>query len=1009
LSNFKPILLLFCCFCLFAISWAQPNSFNSYSIKTLTPDDGLSQGSNYFRFEDSKGFMWITANDAVNRYDGSFVKVYNLNRYFKKCPNLQQGYGFAEDDNSNIYIGSVRGLYIYNRNTDKFTLQKIYSNTTDEIAMPFGFNNGKVWCFNKNYEIATYNIVTAKVEYVTKLPIAPLSSVHIYDLEGNIFYYRWPFFDKNNTIWFVGKTEIVKFNSKTKEASIINSLQANKPIYFSSFYDSISNDLLLGTNNGLIIYNTNTAQQKQIKTIEGIGLKEILAVSGNKNITVFRESGRLLILNKQTGVYFKMPNPVDRATKLFAFGFDKANRLWMCDDGAGQVIYNFSPPLLPKFPEANTATAQVEKFGVAGFAEFSNGNMIIPNSYFFYKDKNIFEHNDYGNYFKNFTGLRTETDRIRKGIWVSDLTYVNHKLNIFFATDIKSPILKYSINETDKLGSLQQIKVLDDSRLLASFSDGLYWLQNQAAVKVQNQPYKNPFTINKISNNKCAISYLNNDMWLAAFTNTDEIRFVQKILPGIQSFYLQQDTVHNQYWVGTNKGVYLLDKNFKEIRLFDANNGLTGTYIYGLLLDDEGNAWCSHQRGLSSINIKTFQIVNYNKSDGIQDWDFNNRAFYKSTNGTLYFGGINGFNYFKPPLKPFVFYKPQIYVDEILVNDQSYFIDTNANLIQQLNLSYKQNNISIKALVNDLGNENKSQLIYRIKEKDSKWNYLSPPNLITFNSLAPGNYTVQMGIYDKFTGKETVQKTILIKLSAPFYFEVWFWVLSAILITAFFFWLYNRRKLAQQKTAFQQQIALEQQRNKITADLHDDIGASLSSLQLNSAVANQLVNKDAKLAKQVLDKIETQAKNIADKIGDIIWSMKPGKDEFMTISSRIKNFANDILGATNINYTMQIDKKADTEIKDIGCRKNIVLITKEALNNAVKYSGAANITIKLKIENHKILLSITDDGVGFIVNGTTGNGIANMKKRTEELNGIFSLTTEEKKGTAINCKIPLTQ
>ena len=124
-------------------------------------------------------------------------------------------------------------------------------------------------------------------------------------------------------------------------------------------------------------------------------------------------------------------------------------------------------------------------------------------------------------------------------------------------------------------------------------------------------------------------------------------------------------------------------------------------------------------------------------------------------------------------------------------------------------------------------------------------------------------------------------------------------------------------------------------------------------------------------------------------------------------SSRIKNFANDILSATNINYSIQIDKQADTAIKDIGCRKNIVLITKEALNNAVKYSKAGFIAIDLKIENQSIKLSICDDGVGFTANGITGNGLANMKRRTEELNGVFSLKTQENAGTVISCVIPL--
>ena len=107
--------------------------------------------------------MWLTGNDALNRYDGKMVKVYNLDKYFLHCPNLQQGYGFAEDDESNIYIGSTRGLYIYLRSQDKFALQKIFN---DAVAMPFAFKDGKIWCFNLKYQLATYDVKTKEVHYI---------------------------------------------------------------------------------------------------------------------------------------------------------------------------------------------------------------------------------------------------------------------------------------------------------------------------------------------------------------------------------------------------------------------------------------------------------------------------------------------------------------------------------------------------------------------------------------------------------------------------------------------------------------------------------------------------------------------------------------------------------------------------------------------------------------------------------------------------------------------------
>jgi signal transduction histidine kinase len=426
------------------------------------------------------------------------------------------------------------------------------------------------------------------------------------------------------------------------------------------------------------------------------------------------------------------------------------------------------------------------------------------------------------------------------------------------------------------------------------------------------------------------------------------------------------------------------------------------------LLDNEGNVWCSHQRGLSSIQNPSFKIINYDKNDGIQDWDFNNRSFYKATDGTLFFGGVSGFNYFKPPLVSNTFYKPQVYIDEILINGKSYSDKVGHDFLKQIKLSFSENNISIKAIIKDLVNAKTKQLIYRIKENNLEWKYLPNNSQIIFNSMAPGSYTLQLGYYDKYTLETKFQKSLMITIGAPFYYKTWFIALVAMLLTLIIFGFYNQRKLRIQKAMFQQQMALERQRQKFIEDLHDDIGASLSSLQINSSVANRLIENDLGKAKIVLDKIEQQSKNLGERIGDFIWSLKPGFEEFIGISGRIKNFAYEILGNTNIDYDIDIDNNIDNLLKDFSSRKNILFITKEAINNAVKYSGAKKISISLQIlSQSQGVLIINDDGKGFIVNAVNGNGLRNMQKRAQEIKADFRVNSIENRGTEISLRFKI--
>ena len=980
-------------------------SLPEYTIRHLSQDDGLSQGSNYFRYEDNAGFMWIAANDAINRYDGSRVKVYNLSRYFKNCPPLQEAYGFAGDKSNNIYIGSISGLYIYHRNTDRFTLSKVFTGKDDNLVMSFGFKDSCVWCFNKEYKVAAYNVYTGITRIVAQIPLAALPSVHKYDLADPNFYDRWPFIDHNNTAWFMSRNHV--FTLDIKSAAVHEIKLSGCQTFFCSFYDSLTQQVLIGTERGLLSYDIDTHSQQLTTHIGNQQLAAVTAVCCNNQVLFMCSGEDLVIAGKQNNMMDGAIRKLHKSNGIYDFGTDKTGSIWFCEDGFGQTIYDFTPLLIPRLPsDGNNTTFHHSYKGVSQFAELANGDIVIHRNGILTHQSGVLRPLRFPENLKQPIFFVTETDPFRKGVWFLFDEQEHMNLSFWSKDNHIKQVYKARIDDTQ--GSCQDLKILPDGRLLFAFTSGLYWFSGTQFEKVPHQLYRHPFVINLLSGNRCAVSYLNNDMWLIQPDNKKGIIFRQRILPGVQSFYLLEDSGRHAYWVGTNKGIYLLDSGFRTLKVFDANNGLAGTFIYGLLLDNNGNAWCSHQHGLSSIDARNFRIINYDKSDGIQDWDYNNRSCYKASDGTLYFGGVNGFNFFKPPLLPHNSYHPEVYVDEILVNNTIWRPDTSANLIQRLSLTHRQNNISIRAAIKDLAQGHVRRIIYRICETDTAWKQLPANSMFSFNNLAPGSYTLQLGVSDKFSTLPVCQKTISLIIATPYYQKRWFIVLITILCSLFLFLLYLQIRHNRHKAQLRQQHALEQERHKIIADLHDDIGASLSSLQVNSVVAQQLLHQQPERAYQVLEKIAAQSKTLSGKISDMIWSMKPGKDEFMALSSRIKNFAHDILGDTNIHYLINVDKKADTEITDMSIRRNVVLIIKEAINNVVKYSAASMLDVNITIKSQCLQLSITDNGSGFDIHDTTsGNGLANMKKRAHDINGNFTIVSVIGKGTTITVDIPL--
>lgn len=998
LRMFLKIKLLL--FLIFLCASLDPHAqnFNNYKVEIVSQDDGLSQGSNYFRFEDSRGFMWLTGNDALNRYDGSSIKVYNLDRYFKTCPRLLQGYGFAEDG-KNLYVGSTRGLYKYDYDLDAFTLIDLYHNfSNNKTAMPFGFANGKIWCFNEEWKIVSYEVKTRKVKLEFEVPLPQINSVHVYNMEDDYFYNRMPFFVRDGSICFIGKENIVVYNFTSKTFRFPFGVNGNGTKFLSAAYHKKRDKVFLGTiGDGIIVFEQDFQHHNQYergKTVSSMTLYNDYVFSKLEE----NENRRIVVFDNQ----FRLITYFDKYPTGNFFGFDKAGRFWFCEDGLGQVVLNFNGSLIKNSAYLSKGRLSFPT-GVGYFAELPENKVIVQSQIIFDTKTENFEPLQL-NWDKIFYRIfadpfKNEILTIRYNWWDTD-----KKL---FSFDARFRPLQQFSTSVGEFGRLQHVQFFKKQAPLLSFSNGLFWL-NRADRKLESVPElpnKNPFYISQLSKNRLAISYIDGDMLLVQLNEDRKFSFLRKVLPGVQSFYMQEDTLNQCYWVGTNEGIYVLDRTFQVKKKIDINNGLAGSNIYGILLDDYGKLWCSHQRGLSAIDTKSLQIINFDKEDGIQDWDFNNRSFLKASNGTLFFGGMKDFNYIKPPIQFKEVYKPEIYIDEVTINNNLYEPEAGINKIKAIRVSNNENNIVIKALIKDLQYSKQRVLLYRIRNRDAAWIKVAVKNNINFTSLAPGNYTIELGYNDKFNQKIVYQKTIEIIVENPFYQTIWFWAIMAALFSGLFIFIVGKVKFAKQQRKYREHLALENQRNKITADLHDDIGATLSNLQINSAIANEYIKKQKpEAAQKVLLNIEKQTRKLSENMGDIVWSLKPNKEALMQLSTRVRNTAIEILGSIEMEYNIQIDERIDTEILDYTMKKNIILIIKEALNNAAKYSQASLVSIKIEADRDGYLIAISDNGKGFDPLNSGGNGIGNMKRRTEEMNGLFDISGEG--GTCLKIRVP---
>lgn len=218
-------------------------------------------------------------------------------------------------------------------------------------------------------------------------------------------------------------------------------------------------------------------------------------------------------------------------------------------------------------------------------------------------------------------------------------------------------------------------------------------------------------------------------------------------------------------------------------------------------------------------------------------------------------------------------------------------------------------------------------------------------------------------------------------------------------LTGFILW--NRTRL-------KQKLNEVQLRNKIASDLHDDIGATLSGIKMFSELVHQKVKQTNPDAIPLLEKISDSSKEMIDSMSDIVWMIKPGNDKFSNLDDRMTNFAYEVCTAKNIELHFYKDEKLDSIFLPMEMRRDIYLIFKEAVNNAVKYSGADKIEVHISADNSIFKMVIIDNGRGFDpITNKKGNGLDNMQRRTEMHKGTFGLHSKSGGGTQISIFIPI--
>lgn len=228
-------------------------------------------------------------------------------------------------------------------------------------------------------------------------------------------------------------------------------------------------------------------------------------------------------------------------------------------------------------------------------------------------------------------------------------------------------------------------------------------------------------------------------------------------------------------------------------------------------------------------------------------------------------------------------------------------------------------------------------------------------------------------------------------------------LIMAILIG---FLMINRYRIVQRTKRL---IEIEKMRTNIARDLHDDIGSTLSSINILSKVALQKQGEDVSLMGANLQKIRNHSGAIMESMSDIVWAINPMHDDFKQIIFRMKEFGTELLESMQISYTFQEKGDFSAIRLDVSKRKDFYLLYKEAVNNAVKYSQCKQLDILIQEQAGTLSFKVSDNGIGFDETAVRmGNGLTNMRERAAAMGAMIKITSLPGKGTEIGFSLPVT-
>ncbi|HVS95604.1 MAG TPA: two-component regulator propeller domain-containing protein [Puia sp.] len=1055
---------------------AQQNEFNFVNFSS---NSGLSSNNVNSIIKDRFGYMWFATEDGLNRFDGINFTVYNHNELDTNSLATNQLQTIYEDPRGNLWVGTNRGLSLYDRQRDCFHNFNIANGTA--IRAICADKAGHLW-IGSYAGLICYDPVRCSAKYYTadsakqgRLRSNTVTSVFL-DSRGRLWvggntglYLYRPATDDfrrfsndpgdpasisdnviktiaedgSGHVWFgtndggidMLEADGIRFRRYKNRRNDPQSLISNR-VY--SINPDANGDLWIGTEEGLNIFDPYTAKVRRVSCND----RNKYSLKGRSVRSIFIDkSGIYWVGTVQGGV-----NKYDKNLGFFNL-----------------VQYNPFDPL------------GLSSSKITSFAEAANGDIYVGTDgggvNLMHRKTGLFEHLRIAGGTKDNDLAVLALERTRNELWIATYQHGVYVLNIPDNT----------VRHFTR-GNGPRDLPNDDIFCIREDREGHVWLGTNGKGVCMYDPGTGIFhRFGQVS-----IDGKPSRLLSAGFIRAIEQDSVGNMLIGtvgsgvvlfnparnVCSIFNRATTglpldeaislYINKYgivWAGTpSGGLCRLDYLKKQFSNYSERQGLANAVIYKILGDDAGRLWVSTNKGLSCFDAERSTFKNYSAENGLQPSSFILGAGLKARSGEMFFGGIEGFNYFLPAALHDNKHVPAIVFTDLRIGGHSVTpgqdaaIKENISVAKSIRVEYKQN-FSVDFAALDYTTPHENRYMYRLDGLDASWNQLGQSRTAAFTNLYPGTYTLQVRAKNCNGAWTTRPAAIRIVVKPPFYLTAYAYVLYALVLVLILLGIRYRgirklkNKFALEHERLQMKQMMEQERReaerlhefdqlkiKFLTNLSHEFRTPVSlimgplenlgekepdpdkrrQLTMVKRNARRLLN----LVNQLLDfrKLEEHELKLNCNEADFVAFVKETAESFRDIAER-----------KQIGYSFKSEMEDYPTIFD---RDKIERVIFNLLGNAFKFTGKdgqVSLTVRQAQTSGDIEVLVSDTGIGLsreerdrifdrffqgntnisVMNQGSGIGLSITKEFVRLHGGAITVESEPGKGSVFTVRLPL--